>query len=81
MKILIKKLLVFVIYCFGYLSVINTSASVINNTTDTLTLNEIISIQGMKSGQEDVFTFLKLKFQNIDVKSIQEEVIKEIEKI
>jgi|SaaInlStandDraft_1057018.scaffolds.fasta_scaffold99994_2 hypothetical protein len=81
MKILIKKLLVFVIYCFGYLSVINTSASVINNTTDTLTLNEIISIQGMKSGQEDVFTFLKLKFQNIDVKSIQEEVLKEIEKI
>jgi hypothetical protein len=81
MKILIKKLLVFVIYCFGYLSVINISASVINNTTDTLTLNEIISIQGMKSGQEDVFTFLKLKFQNIDVKSIQEEVLKEIEKI
>jgi predicted solute-binding protein len=35
----------------------------------------------MKSGQEDVFTFLKLKFQNIDVKSIQEEVLKEIEKI
>ena len=81
MKIIIKKLLVFVIYCFGYLSVINISASVINNTTDTLTLNEIISIQGMKSGQEDVFTFLKLKFQNIDVKSIQEEVLKEIEKI
>jgi hypothetical protein len=81
MKILIKKLLVFVIYCFGYLSVINISASGINNTTDTLTLNEIISIQGMKSGQEDVFTFLKLKFQNIDVKSIQEEVLKEIEKI
>ena len=81
MKILIKKLLVFVIYCFGYLSVINISASVINNTTDTLTLNEIISIQGMKSGQEDVYTFLKLKFQNIDVKSIQEEVLKEIEKI
>jgi hypothetical protein len=81
MKILIKKLLVFVIYCFGYLSVINISASVINNTTDTLTLNEIISIQGMRSGQKDVFTFLKLKFQNIDVKSIQEEVLKEIEKI
>lgn len=69
------------IYCFGYLSVINISASVINNTTESLTLNEIFSIQGMKSGQKDIYTFLKLKIDNIDVKSIQEEILKEIEKI
>lgn len=81
MKIIIKKILLFMIYCFGYLSVINISASVINNTTESLTLNEIFSIQGMKSGQKDIYTFLKLKIDNIDVKSIQEEILKEIEKI
>lgn len=68
-------------YCLGYLFAINISSSVINNTTNTLSFNEIISIQGMRSGQKDIYTFLKLKFQNIDVKSIQEEVLKEIEKI
>ena len=51
------------------------------NTTEILTLNEIFSIQGMKSGQKDIYTFLKLKIENIDVKSIQEEILKEIEKI
>ena len=59
MKKLLKKIWVFGIYCFGYLSIVNISASAINNSLDTLTLNEIISIEGMKSGQKDIFTYLK----------------------
>lgn len=78
MKKLIKKLWAFVIYCFVYLSVVNISASAINNSLDTLTIKEIVSIQGMKSGQKDIFTFLKIQINNIDVESIIEEVTQEI---
>lgn len=78
MKKLIKKLWVFGIYCFGYLSIVNISASAINNTLDTLTLDEIISIQGMRSGQKDIFTFLKIQINNIDVESIKSEVRQEL---
>ena len=81
MKLFFKKLILFCLYCLGYLSIINVSASAINNSLDTLTLNEIISIQGMKSGQKDVYTFLELKIQNIDVKSIQEEIKRELNRI
>ena len=75
---LLKKIWVFGIYCFGYLSIINISASAINNSLDTLTLNEIVSIQGMRSGQKDIFTFLKIQINNVDVESIREEVIQEL---
>ena len=75
---LIKKIWVFGIYCFGYLSIVNISASAINNSLDTLTLNEIVSIQGMRSGQKDIFTFLKIQINNVDVESIREEVIQEL---
>ena len=78
MKKIIKKLWAFVIYCFVYLSVVNISASAINNSLDTLTIKEIVSIQGMKSGQKDIFTFLKIQINNIDVESIIEEVTQEI---
>jgi hypothetical protein len=78
MKKLFKKLWVFTIYCFGYLSIVNISASAINNSLDTLTLNEIVSIQGMRSGQKDIFTFLKIQINNIDIESIREEVIQEL---
>ena len=78
MKKLFKKLWVFGIYCFGYLSIVNISASVINNTLDTLTLDEIISIQGMRSGQKDIFTFLKIQINNIDVEAIKAEVRQEL---
>ena len=81
MKKLYKKLWVFGIYCFGYLSIVNISASVINNSIDTLTLNEIISIQGMRSGQKDIFTFLKIQINNVDIESIREEVMKELKNI
>ena len=78
MKKLFKKLWVFGIYCFGYLSIVNISASAINNTLDTLTLDEIISIQGMRSGQKDIFTFLKIQINNIDVEAIKAEVRQEL---
>lgn len=78
MKKLFKKLWVFGIYCFGYLSIVNISASAINNSLDTLTLNEIVSIQGMRSGQKDIFTFLKIQINNVDVESIREEVMQEL---
>ena len=79
MKKLAKKIWVFGIYCFGYLSIVNLSASAINNTLDTLTLDEIISIQGMGSGQKDIFTFLKIQINNVDIESIREEVMNELE--
>lgn len=78
MKKLVKKLWVFGVYCLGYLSIVNISASAINNSLDTLTLNEIVSIQGMRSGQKDVFTFLKIKINNIDVEAIKAEVRQEL---
>ena len=78
MKKLLKKLWVFGIYCFGYLSIVNISASALNNSLDTLTLNEIISIEGMKSGQKDIFTYLKNQINNVDIESIRQEVIHEI---
>ena len=78
MKKLLKKIWVFGIYCFGYLSIVNISASAINNSLDTLTLNEIISIEGMKSGQNDIFTYLKNQINNVDIESIRQEVIQEL---
>ena len=78
MKKLFKKLFVFGIYCLGYLSMINISASAVNNSLNTLTLDEITSMQGMRSGQKDIFTFLKIKINNIDVDTIKEEVMQEL---
>lgn len=78
MKKIIKKLWVFVIYCFWYLSIVNISASAINNSLDTLTIKEVVSIQGMRSGQKDIFTFLKIQINNIDVNAVIEEVSQEI---
>ena len=78
MKKIIKKLWVFVIYCFLYLSIVNISASAINNSLDTLTIKEVVSIQGMRSGQKDIFTFLKIQINNIDVNAVIEEVSQEI---
>ena len=61
-----------------YLSIVNISASAINNSLDTLTIKEVVSIQGMRSGQKDIFTFLKIQINNIDVNAVIEEVSQEI---
>ena len=60
------------------MTIVNISASAINNSLDTLTLNEIISIEGMKSGQKDIFTYLKNQINNVDIESIRQEVIQEL---
>jgi len=65
----------------GYVSLINISASAINNSIETLTLTEIFSVQAMKSGQKDVFTFLRLQIEGIDVEKMREEIVNELEKI
>ena len=70
-----------VFYCVGYVSLINISASAINNSIETLTLTEIFSVQAMKSGQKDVFTFLRLQIEGIDVEKMREEIVNELEKI
>ena len=70
-----------VFYCVGYVSLINISASAINNSIETLTLTEIFSVQAMKSGQKDVFTFLRLQIEGIDVEKIREEIANELDKI
>jgi hypothetical protein len=48
---------------------------------ETTTASEIISINAMISGQRDIYTFLEYKIKDIDVKSLREEVLKEIKKI
>tara|TARA_B100000900_G_scaffold262742_1_gene223962 strand:- start:298 stop:555 length:258 start_codon:yes stop_codon:yes gene_type:complete len=81
MKKIFKKLFVFALYCIVYLSVINISASAINSSLKTITLEEIVSIDAMRSGQRDIFTFLKLKLEDVDVEAIQKQVLEEIDKI
>ena len=81
MKKIFKNLFVFALYCIGYISVINISASAINSSLETITLEEIVSIDAMRSGQRDVFTFLKLKLEDVDVEALQKQVIEEIDKM
>ena len=80
MKSLFKLLFKISLYCLFYLCAVNISASYINRTLDTVTLQEITSIEAMRSGQNDIFTFIEYKIKNIDVKSLREEVLKEIQK-
>ena len=77
----IKKIFVFTLYCIAYISVVNISASAINSSLQTITFEEIVSIDAMRSGQRDVFTFLKLKLEEVDVDSIQKQVLEEIDRM
>ena len=81
MKKIFKKLFVFALYCIGYISMINISASAINSSLETITYEEIVSIDAMRSGQRDVFTFLKLKLEDVDVEAIQKKAVEEIDKM
>ena len=55
-----KYILICCFYCLLYVSVINISASAINKKLETLSLKEVISIDGMISGQDDIITFIEL---------------------
>jgi|LWDU01.1.fsa_nt_gi hypothetical protein len=81
MKRIFKFLIKSFIYCFIYVASVNLSASYVNDTLETTTASEIISINAMISGQRDIYTFLEYKIKDIDVKSLREEVLKEIKKI
>ena len=73
-KILIKSYL----YCLSYVCIINISSSAINNTLETLNQHEIISINGMISGQKDVITFIEFEINNIDFENFKDDVIFEL---
>lgn len=80
MKKLLKTILTLSLYCLGYLITVNVAASFVNKTMDTVTLDEVFSFDAMKSGQRDVFTYVKFKIKDIELESIKQEVLKEIEK-
>ena len=76
-----KYILICCLYCFLYVSVINISASAINKKLETLSLKEVISIDGMISGQDDIITFIEFKIKNTDTESMKEQILSELEKL
>ena len=78
---LFKYILICCLYCLLYVSVINISASAINKKLETLSLKEVISIDGMISGQDDIITFIEFKIKNTDTESMKEQILSELEKL
>ena len=76
-----KYILICGLYCLLYISVINISASAINKKLETLSLKEVISIDGMISGQNDIITFIEFKIKNTDTESMKEQILSELEKL
>lgn len=76
-----KYILICCLYCLLYVSVINISASAINKKLETLSLKEVISIDGMISGQDDIITFIEFKIKNTDTESMKEQILSELEKL
>jgi hypothetical protein len=76
-----KYILICCLYCLLYVSLINISASAINKKLETLSLNEVISIDGMISGQDDIITFIEFKIKNTDTESMKEQILNELEKL
>ena len=76
-----KNILICCLYCLLYVSVINISASAINKKLETLSLKEVISIDGMISGQDDIITFIEFKIKNTDTESMKEQILSELEKL
>ncbi len=81
MKKFFNRILIFAIYSLSYLSFINISASLINSSLETLTFYEIFSIEGMKAGQKDIYTFLELKLKEIDVEEMRTKILNELDTI
>ena len=76
-----KYILICCLYCLLYVSVINISASAINKKLETLSLKEVIAIDGMISGQDDIITFIEFKIKNTDTESMKEQILSELEKL
>lgn len=81
MKFIFKLFIKIYFYCLLYVSFTNISASYLNNSIDTLTITEIVSTEGMISGQRDIITFVKFEIENVDIDKIRENVLREIDKI
>ena len=76
-----KYILICCLYCLLYVSLINISASAINKKLETLSLKEVISIDGMISGQDDIITFIEFKIKNTDTELMKEQILNELEKL
>lgn len=81
MKFLFKLFIKIYFYCLLYVTITNISASYLNNSINTLSLSEIVSTEGMISGQRDIITFIKFEIENVDIDKIRENVLREIDKI
>jgi len=81
MKFLFRLFIKIYFYCLLYVTIINISASYLNNSINTLSLSEIVSTEGMISGQRDIITFIKFEIKNVDIDKIRENVLQEIDKI
>ena len=81
MKFLFRLFIKIYFYCLLYVTIINISASYLNNSINTLSLSEIVSTEGMISGQRDIITFIKFEIENVDIDKIRENVLREIDKI
>ena len=81
MKFLFRLFIKIYFYCLLYVSITNISASYLNNSINTLSLSEIVSTEGMISGQRDIITFVKFEIENVDIDKIRENVLRELEKL
>ena len=81
MKFIFKLFIKIYFYCLLYVSITNISASYLNNSINTLSLSEIVSTEGMISGQRDIVTFVKFEIENVDIDKIRENVLRELEKL
>ena len=81
MKFLFRLFIKIYFYCLLYVTITNISASYLNNSINTLSLSEIVSTEGMISGQRDIITFIKFEIENVDIDKIRENVLREIDKI
>ena len=81
MKFLFRLFIKIYFYCLLYVTITNISASYLNSSINTLSLSEIVSTEGMISGQRDIITFIKFEIENVDIDKIRENVLQEIDKI
>jgi hypothetical protein len=78
MKKFFKTLFRFTMYCIVYVALVNATASYLNGTLGDTNLKEIISIPAMRSGQNDILVKLRHEIENVDIESIQENIVQEL---
>lgn len=78
MKKLFKTLFRFTMYCIVYVALVNATASYLNGTLGDSNLKEIISIPAMRSGQNDILVKLRHEIENVDIESIQQNIVQEL---